>query len=408
MRIEKRADRNGNPGRYYTAFWTEAGRTRKRCTKCETKVAAERKARQWELERADPSYAAANAATVEGEALAFLSDLERDDVRPATILMYRQKAGHLVRCFGADAKLATIDANSVGLFVRRRLEEGAHRGTVYKELVALRQILKHAVAGGRYTRDPKAVMPARFSAGYVPRKRFLSWGELQQLLNVCSPGLAGLVAAVVSTGARAGEVEHINSHGGVVTIAGTKTEGSDRSFRVPSIYRDLHAIALRHGWRNVCLGNANRDMARACKRAGIPRVTMNDLRRTFGSLLVQAGVPPHLVGKLMGHTTSAMVEKVYGRQTPAALGSLVEQALATSADTEDIPDKPSGWNDGSGGGSGPEVTIKSPQLYLAELSTRTAVSSTLQSTCGSRAAHPSSAKCRYFQALSWGWLRGVA
>src|SRR5262249_1620872 len=66
----------------------------------------------------------------------------------------------------------------------------------------------------------------------------------------------------------------------------------------------------------------NRDLARACKAAKVPKVTPNDLRRTFASLLVQDGVPLDVVAKLMGHASSAMVYRVYGRFTPAALAQL--------------------------------------------------------------------------------------
>ncbi len=51
----------------------------------------------------------------------------------------------------------------------------------------------------------------------------------------------------------------------------------------------------------------------ACKRAGIARVTPNDLRRTLASWLKQAGVDSFAVAQIPGHTTSRMVELVYGR-----------------------------------------------------------------------------------------------
>ncbi len=59
--------------------------------------------------------------------------------------------------------------------------------------------------------------------------------------------------------------------------------------------------------------NVRRDLAAACKRAGISRVSPNDLRRTFASWLKQAGVDSMTVAKLLGHTSSRMVELVYGR-----------------------------------------------------------------------------------------------
>ena len=48
----------------------------------------------------------------------------------------------------------------------------------------------------------------------------------------------------------------------------------------------------------------------------MPRVTCNDLRRTFASWSVQAGVPAKVVANLMGHTSTRMVDLVYGRVGP--------------------------------------------------------------------------------------------
>ena len=59
-----------------------------------------------------------------------------------------------------------------------------------------------------------------------------------------------------------------------------------------------------------------RDLAEACTRAGIERCGPNDLRRTFASWEVEAGVPLFPIAQAMGHKNTRMLERVYGRQTP--------------------------------------------------------------------------------------------
>ncbi len=49
------------------------------------------------------------------------------------------------------------------------------------------------------------------------------------------------------------------------------------------------------------MANVGRDLPRACERAGVPRCTPNDLRRTFASWLVQAGESLLVVSRLLGH-----------------------------------------------------------------------------------------------------------
>jgi integrase len=49
----------------------------------------------------------------------------------------------------------------------------------------------------------------------------------------------------------------------------------------------------------------------ACVRAGLSHVSPNDLRRTFASWLKQAGQDSMTVARLLGHTSSRMMELVY-------------------------------------------------------------------------------------------------
>jgi integrase len=54
--------------------------------------------------------------------------------------------------------------------------------------------------------------------------------------------------------------------------------------------------ALFTAWRSV-----RPDLADACERAGIERCSPNDLRRTFASWQVEAGVPLFPIAQAMGH-----------------------------------------------------------------------------------------------------------
>jgi hypothetical protein len=52
-------------------------------------------------------------------------------------------------------------------------------------------------------------------------------------------------------------------------------------------------------------------------------VTPNDLRRTFASWLIQAGVSNRIVAALLGHTTTRMVDLIYGQLSDAALAQAI-------------------------------------------------------------------------------------
>ncbi len=135
------------------------------------------------------------------------------------------------------------------------------------------------------------------------------------------------------TGARrrevfAAQVGDVNAKAWTVKIRGTKTDLAAGTIPIPTLMRALHkhtGAGTYAPW-----GNARRDLALYCVKAGVPVVTWNDLRRTFASLLVQAGVAPHLVAKLLRHKTTAMVDRVYGRQTGESLAGLIEHQIAGS------------------------------------------------------------------------------
>ena len=331
------------------ASWTESPRrTVRRSTRCSTKAAAEIVVARWERERADPVYAAANEATFGEEARLFLSAcrgaMERGKMSPETLRMYREKAGVLVRIIGADTRLGLFDGSTFQAYLDARREdfrtststdarpEGKviTESTLYKEWVTFGGIMKQAWRAQRFGRDPRALKPAHFGPSYRPRTTALSWEHVAKLLDALPLGRRQPIAFALMTGARRSEVYKaqpgdVDTKAWTVRIRGTKTEAADATIPIPSLMRHLAPMAEPYpfaAWPNV-----RRDLLATCKSLGIPGVTWNDLRRTFASLLVQAGVAPHHVAKLMRHKTSTMVEMIYGRQTTESLAGLIEAQI---------------------------------------------------------------------------------
>jgi integrase len=340
MRLFRRRKSNGEW--VWWASWTEDGKTRRVSTRCSTKSAAELVAARWERERADPIYAAAQAATFGAEGRSFLKACEsavaRGKMAQGTLSMYRQKVGTLTRILGADLRLAAIDGSTFASYLEERRaqfledrERPITESNLYKEWVAFRQVLKQAWRAERFSRDPASLKPAHFGPEYTPRETALSWVEVDKLLAALPERRRPCVAFAVGCGARrrevfAGLAGDIDLHAMTVRIRGTKTEIADATLPIVKPMKRLLALAVKAlpfpRWPN-----ARRDLGLACASAGVPTVTWNDLRRTFASLLVQAGVAPHLVAKLLRHTTTAMVDKVYGRQTTDSLGELIDKQL---------------------------------------------------------------------------------
>ncbi len=308
------------------------GGTRRVSTLCTDKRAAESVLATLEREAVDPAYAAANKATTQRVLDEYYRSRERLGRSAGTLHHVRVKAGALVGLLPARA--ADISHPLMLGYVDKRLVEGAMRTTIKKELRVLKAALNLAKRNGLYAGDPASVIP-ELDDDYRPRSRALSPEEFMALRRELTPGRAAHVTFIVATGARWSESLRATGFdlgaGPNIHLRGTKTLGADR--RVPRVFDILihwaHENAYHQGagpafapWASV-----RRDLAVACKHAGIPSVTPNDLRRTFGTWLRQMGVEPNHIAVAMGHADGRMVERTYGRLTTEALGKLLERCV---------------------------------------------------------------------------------
>jgi integrase len=217
-----------------------------------------------------------------------------------------------------DTPLSSLHLDGVQVFIDQRLAEGAARETLRKEICVLRRALDLAHKRGLLATLPGSLLP-RFRTKYVPKKVWLNPRDFERLLASLPPARQTWLLAAVYTGGRLSELvaltwPDVDFSAGRVHLRGTKTERSDRL--IPLHPRLAARLAQERKIRGPVLaswGSVRRDLATACKKAGVPVVTPNDLRRTFASWLVQAGESSYVVAQLLGHSSSTMVERVYGR-----------------------------------------------------------------------------------------------
>lgn len=339
---------------WHCAYYDNEGRRIRRSTGCTDRKAAETRARLWERDAADPGHAAARDATLSQAITFYFGDFDglvaAGRRARGTYDSYMTKAGHLVRIFEhpdgvtyEPLPLTQITHERVDGYIAQRRREGVAENTIHKELVVLRAALQTSKSRGLWRGDIDAVVPPRFSPAYVPRTRFLTHDELDRLLGELPADRASAVAFIVATSAewaavRRARREDVASDRCSVRVRGTKNHTRHRVVPIESDHQrwllDLVLAnargqdgALFTRWDN----NVRRDLHAACRRAGIDPCSPHDLRRTFASWMIQAGVPPHLIAKMMGHRTSKMVELVYAQLRPQDLAGLVRAALAHAA-----------------------------------------------------------------------------
>lgn len=322
-------------GAWYGWYYEPGGRRIVVCTRCKDQRAARTFLRRAErAAHGTPDTASDAAGHTVTHAVDYLVDQGCHDVSPWTRRMYEGRGGHVRRLLGSiDVGLLELD--DVKGYTEIRTKEGAHRETVRKELVTLRRALVLAKDRSILKKEPSLCFPS-WRVRAQPRRRWLTLEEYQRLRARVRGTHKTWLDLAVYTGGRREEVnsvgwEHIDwtrGESGWIYLPGTKTRKSARwvPIRGPlrallwPIRQDAGPIAGR--W-----GNVVRDLGDACVREGIDRAGPNDLRRTFASWMKQAGVDSYTVARWMGHTSSRMVELVYGQLDDEAL-----EAAARAAD----------------------------------------------------------------------------
>jgi len=344
MHLRKR-NRTWYASVFINGAWVE------RSTRCSSRDAAERVARGWERDAADPGHAARQKVTL-GDVLGLVIErtetlVEQGKRSVETLEFYRKNIGHWTRLFelrgeGDQAQhvplpLGQFNAASVDWFIEQRRSEGASEHTIHKNLVPARLGFRLAVRRKWWTGNVGEIFPVAFSPQYEPRKRHLSVEEVNSLCGLLLPYQAARVAFMVATGAEWSATERARRDDvaddlGRVHVRGSKNDNRDRTTPIVlDVCKLFLAYALEHGERGELLfrrwTNVRRDLIEACTRAKIPPCSPNDLRRTFGHWLLQAGVTHDLIGASLGHADSKMAKKVYAKAGPEELEALLLKAV---------------------------------------------------------------------------------
>lgn len=305
-------------------------------THCTDEKAASLFADEWERRAADPGYRRAAAATL-GTALSdWLTELRRRGVSAGTYDFDTRKLGHFLRVWGKDWPLLRVTNDLVLSYIDQRMSEpGATVGsrvkplTIKHELAALKRMLEWAKFRGNFPTDLATVIPPGFSGKHKPRTRAPTAEEVVAIMRELEPHRAAHVAFIAATGARRAEsfracLEDVDLEGLTVRIRGTKTERAADRVPITGITYPFVLFAVQNAPGKSPMfapwGKLNRDVAAACKRAGVDRVSPNDLRRAFGKWHRLAGASAEEVSLLLRHTTDTLAQTTYAKVSAADIG----------------------------------------------------------------------------------------
>jgi integrase len=282
-------------------------------------------------------------------------------VRPSTYRDYGHCLERVVARFG-HVRLQELTPLQIEEFYASLLRSGHRRGgplapkTVRNVHIALRRSLADAVRFGLVPRNVAALV----KAPTAERSEMATWtaDEVRHFLDhVAGDRLAPVYRLIITTGMRRGEA--LGLRWSDVDLAGARlsvnrsltTLGGKPAWSLPKTARSRRQVSLDpdtveilrahrvrqleerlaagEAWQDDDLVFCNEDgtvlhpdhvtkaFRRRAREAGLSVLRLHDLRHTWATLALQAGVHPKVVSDRLGHATSSITLDLYSHVQPA-------------------------------------------------------------------------------------------
>jgi integrase len=347
----------------------QSGKRRQKRVSAATKREWHEKAARLRVEVADGSYVERSRQCLDQ----FLEEwLNTTSVAPGTRAIYRRNLlRHVVPRIGR-LRLQTIAPGTLNQLYADLAAAGLGPSTIRNQIHApLGRALKDAVRWGRLARNPAEHANApKARAMKEARPEMTTWtaAELEQFLAAEAATRYGPIwTFLATTGCRRGEClglrwvdldldrrppsatirQNLTSIEHVAHLAPTTKSG-----RARRIDLDQRTVATLRTWRatqaqeRLLVGTGYhdsglvftlpdgrpynpeyvaREFTRRLQRHGLPRIRCHDLRHTWATLALGAGVDVKIVSERLGHASSLITRDIYQHVSPAMASDAAEK-----------------------------------------------------------------------------------
>jgi integrase len=197
--------------------------------------------------------------------------------------------------------------------------------TINRSLGCLSKALADAWERGDITQDYSSLVK-RLPENNV-RTTTLTLAEAKAISDCASEQVRIALWLSLYTGCRRGEVlamrpHHIIGADLVIPAGNTKTMRT----------RSIPIVAAARPWLaqlplEIAMEGLKTGFRRAADKAGMPMIHFHDLRRSCGTLMIQAGVELHVVGKILGHTSTQVTEARYAHLANKQMAAGLDRAF---------------------------------------------------------------------------------
>ncbi len=267
----------------------------------------------------------------------YLTDHSARNKAPMGYLRDQSLVKHLSAAFG-DYIISELSARVIAEYKVRRRTEGLAANTVNNELGLLSHAYNLAIREWEWA-DSNPV--SRVSREKVNNQveRWLTHEEEQSILALSPLWLREIVIIAINTGLRQDEIiklswDRVDLFRRTLTILEQKNKGKDT---LPLNVLALDILKARYKARSIKsnlvffnkegephdASNLRRSFYLYVEKAKVSKCRFHDLRHTFATRLVQAGVDLYKVQKLMRHKSPIMTQR-YAHHYPESLRDGVE------------------------------------------------------------------------------------
>jgi integrase len=210
-------------------------------------------------------------------------------------------------------------------YIAERQHEGAANASINREFSALKRMFRLAVESGKLRFTPHIPMLGENNA----RQGFVDHGVFLALREHLPTYLKGPITFLYLSGWRLGEMKALewrdveltgnvvrlrpevskNKDGRLLPLSGELLEIVERA----KAQRRLNCPYVFH-LHGEQVGDFKRSWATACKKPGVGKVLVHDLRRTAVRNMVRAGIPDRIAMALSGQKTRRRVRSLQHRQ----------------------------------------------------------------------------------------------
>lgn len=267
----------------------------------------------------------------------YLKEHSARNKAPKSHIRDQSLAKHLNDTFG-DHLLTEVTARAISGYKVKRRDEEAAANTINNELRLLSHAYNLAIREWEWV-DFNPV--SRVSKERVNNQveRWLTHEEEAGVLSFSAPWLQAIVIFAANTGLRQDEIiklswDRVDLFRRTLTILEQKNKGKDT---LPLNAQAMDVLKARQKVRSIKVNrvffnregephdasNLRRSFYAAVEKAKISKCRFHDLRHTFATRLVQAGVDLYKVQKLMRHKSPIMTQR-YAHHYPESLRDGVE------------------------------------------------------------------------------------